>query len=609
MESKVRAAIYARVSTEEQLLGSGLEVQVQACRRFATQRDYEVVEVFADEGVSGAQGLENREALERLFMAARERRFSVVIFHEMDRIARDLIVGMGILAKAAEAGIRLVEATSGASFDGAGALQHLVKVWAADDDRRKLLQRTKQGHIARAKSGKVSGPPPLGYDRDADSRLVINEDEAKLVRRIFSLYVDEGRGFEAIAQILNAEGVQTKRAKMNAQGKNRYRGAEHWQLSTIKCVINNPVYAGRAVYGKTHGRVRAGQEPVTDAKRPVTRKETITALKNRQFMPHEQVEIAVPPIIDEVTWERAQAVRSARFGKMAFKGGPTKYVYDLNGIVCCSACNRLMARMTMSRTRKDGSSASHSYYTCRNARCANVHRHHRMDRVNIEIMSRLVPFLANPERIRESLASQVETLKQDRTMLLGQRKQKEQHLLELDKRLQKLRDAYAAGFITLEELGADRQRLDADKAETARELAGLEARLAALEATDEERRLEQVIKMIAKMAAELDDPSFTLYALFRNRVPNAMRLLDLPTKEAVNLAPAIPDPKSPDGLAARKFLAVLHALISKVTINEEGQIAEYKLRISDPPPSRDDVTSSDGYIANRKCITSPSLTS
>ncbi len=330
--------------------------QIAECTRYAAEMGYEVHEIYRDEGISGAHRAHHRAGLDQMMTDARQGRFEFLLVHEMDRLARDLGVGLGIVGAVADFNICLAEVSTRTVFTDVGALLGLVKLWSAGEDRKKILSRTKRGHISRAKKGMVAGPPPLGYDRTAEGQLVINEVEAQLVRRLYDLYLNQGFNYDSLATLLNKEGAKTKRALMNEAGLNNYRGANRWQRSTLQCVFRNSVYKGEYVYGKTRGKLPADQE-YKGGKRPLQKAYLETALKNRAFIPHEEVRIQVPAIVDAETWERAVTLRKERYARthLRISGQDKKYPYNFDSIVRCAACGRVMMRTTIvQETKKKG---------------------------------------------------------------------------------------------------------------------------------------------------------------------------------------------------------------------------------------------------------------
>lgn len=610
---KATAAIYARVSSEAQVKGSGLDVQIAECQRYAAEMGFEVFDVYKDEGISGAHRLHHRAGLEKMKGDAERGCFKVLLVHELDRLARDITVGVHILGIVGELDVRLVEVATRSSFEDVGALTGLVKLWAAGEDRKRILQRTKKGQIERAKRGLVSGPAPLGYDRDKDGRLVINDEEATLVRRLYHLYLEEGYNFDSLADLMNKEGIKTKRARANEAGQNKYRGVHRWQRSTIQCLIRNPVYKGEYVYGKTRGRTPADKEYKPSKKRPMQKAYLETAIKNRNFIPHEQVIVPVPAIIDAGTWERAQSLKQERYRRTNLTLGASVYRYNFTSIVRCLDCGRVMTRTTIAQETKTKGTKYHPYYVCRNREngCPNWSKHHRLDLIDAAIMARVLPLLQNPELVRESLSATMSDQQHERDKLVSQRLTIERNIANLHLEVQRLRDGFAAGACSADELMADRKPRDEAIATLKRELEDLNVRIEQIGVDDLEEKLEMVVACLSQPAFQLHEPGMTLSTLFPNRVEKASRnykTSKMTVKEYLETAPGTPSLEDDDLEVAKQFLKVVQMLVKRVTVNTESQIIDFVLWIQPPPPENPDGGEAENYKANLNSITSPSAT-
>jgi len=629
-----KAAIYARVSSEQQVEKSGLDVQISECEKYARLNDYEVVGIYKDEGVSGAHGVQYRHGLDQLLTDAKAGKFDFLLVHELDRLAREMFVGMKIVAIVAECDILLIEASTGNAFADQGALLGFVKLWGAGEDRKRILQRTKRGQIERAKKGLMSGPPPLGYNKDEEGRLVIDDEEADLVRRIYDLYLNQGYHLEAIARLLNAEGVKTRRAKLNEAGKNRFRGANQWQISTLRCLFRNTIYKGTYVYGKTQGRVPAGKDYTPNPKRPLSKAYLETAVKNKKHLPHEVVEVSVPAIVEVETWDRAQALLAQRASKMKARWEGKKYTYLLDGIVYCFHCGRLMNRQTMEQPRKSGEVYVARYYKCRNREnnCPNALKNHRMDVIDTDIVSALLPFLRNPELIRDGLTASMADKTQEQEVLENKARKTEQRLADIHVELKRLREAFLAGAITAEELKADRAERDTEAEKCQEELNVTKRRLEELSVDEDRTKAELVIQRLKEISLKWQDYTHVVVEqlLFGQEVWRDKSLAPEGGFRSVDLPADHPNKELRD-----RLLEVVQNLVKRVTVDNEGTIREYTLQIQpaqapikmwsekvEPSPPQMSQAVWDAHlamyeqhnpnadhIANRKCITSPSFTS
>jgi site-specific DNA recombinase len=228
MADATSAIGYVRVSTDEQAReGVSLADQEQRIREFAAERGWELSQVFADRGVSGSIAFADRPAGGQAFATGVDR----IIVAAWDRLSRD---AADFLAVARDR--QLVSITE----DGEPPLLRDLRAVLAQEERRKIAERTKQAAVAIFHQGRYNGPRPLGYEF-VDGRLRPKQTERPTVERIYAEFV-AGRGVSEITRGLNADLVPTVRG-----------GA--WRPATVRSVLTNPAYVGEVRFS---GEVREG---------------------------------------------------------------------------------------------------------------------------------------------------------------------------------------------------------------------------------------------------------------------------------------------------------------------------------------------------------------
>lgn len=187
-----RAVVYARVSTEEQAdHGYSLSTQIDACRQYAEKHAYMVVAVERDDS-SGAKL--DREGLERVRGMALRREIDAVIVYTSDRLTRNLAHSLILREEWRQLEVELHYVNRGRLEDTAeGRLTENIESVIAEYEREKFRERAMRGRRAKAAAGRVvgDGHPHYGYGRIGKGRtmqLVIIEEQAAVVRRIFELY-------------------------------------------------------------------------------------------------------------------------------------------------------------------------------------------------------------------------------------------------------------------------------------------------------------------------------------------------------------------------------------------------------------------------------------
>jgi site-specific DNA recombinase len=230
------AAGYIRVSTEEQAAhGHGLEAQERAIRAYAESQGYELLEVFADPGVSGATRPGDRPGYGALIGRAAE--FSVLLVWKFDRLARNIVyavTSVSDLANCHNVAIRSVTEP----IDTATAMGRTifaVLAGMAEQERQAITERTWHGRREKAgQGGYAGGAAPYGYRHDKDGGLVVDAGEAPIVLRMFQRRT-AGVAYAAIARELNAAGLRTRRGKL-------------WRHGAVGYILDNPKYRGAVEY-------------------------------------------------------------------------------------------------------------------------------------------------------------------------------------------------------------------------------------------------------------------------------------------------------------------------------------------------------------------------
>lgn len=224
------AAIYARTSSLNQKYNYSIEGQVAQCWDYCRRRGWVVRYVFIDECQSG--GTVERPKFQLMLEKAKNREIDVIVFWKLDRFCRSLVDLVNIERMLRSWGVGLCSVTEYIDTTtpvGRFNFRNIASV--AELERELIGERARLGLHALARELKWPNPhPPLGYDRAEDGRLVVNAEEAELVRRIFRMYLEE----ESMAQVayqLNMEGVKTK------------KGGE-WTARAVRDVLTNELYVG-----------------------------------------------------------------------------------------------------------------------------------------------------------------------------------------------------------------------------------------------------------------------------------------------------------------------------------------------------------------------------
>lgn len=321
---KLCAAIYIRVSTDDQKKGYSPEFQLEDCKRVAIERDNCTIkdEHIFDDSKSGSN--DDRPGWKKLMAVAKRREIGVVYFWKLDRMMRSERHFYRNEEELENLGIQLRFATQNLDDPFTRAIQVAV----AAEERRKIVERTQRGRKMAARSGKwIWGPPPYGYELDPETKkLKIVPEEAKWVNTFFQWAVKERLPLTAIQRRANA-------LKVPCYGKRRRRKTElegFWHKRSIARILSNPTYTGTAYFF----RFKRGFVDLT------------TLLdKKLQCDENQWITMKVPSIITQKLFDQCQDQRR-RNREMASRN--LKHAYLFNKLVHCGKCGlKLYARVKL----------------------------------------------------------------------------------------------------------------------------------------------------------------------------------------------------------------------------------------------------------------------
>ena len=225
----MRVAAYCRVSTDKDEQLDSLNHQKEFFVEYAKRSDYELVRLYADEGISGTS-LKKREEFKRLLRDAELGLFDMVVVKDISRFARNTVDALQSIRKLKSMGICTLFLT--ANMDSMGDSEFILTLFSAmaQEESSNLSKRVKWGKRINAEKGRV--PQRIfGYDRIDNFTLEINPTEAIVVRKIFSLYNDQGLGCRTISATLNRDRDKTK------------LGSD-WNARGVRRILVNPIYCG-----------------------------------------------------------------------------------------------------------------------------------------------------------------------------------------------------------------------------------------------------------------------------------------------------------------------------------------------------------------------------
>ena len=231
MSDRIRAALYARVSTEEQAdQGYSLAAQLQMLRDFCEVFEMDIAGEYVDDGYSGTNT--RRPAYRRMFSPDERQRWDALVVIKMDRIHRNsknFMLMIEDLSKNGQSFFSTTERIDTTTAVGRFAMDVIQRI--AQLESEQIGERVKLGmeQKARQKDGIMGFQPPYGYSI-ADGELISIPEEQIVVKRIFGSYL-ENSTLDEIASELNSSFIRT-------------RNGNQWNKYNLRNILHNPVYAG-----------------------------------------------------------------------------------------------------------------------------------------------------------------------------------------------------------------------------------------------------------------------------------------------------------------------------------------------------------------------------
>ena len=349
MKKKEKCYLYIRVSTAMQVDGYSLDAQKDRLVKFAEFQGMEIVREYCDAGKSG-KSITGRPEFQRMLQDVADDRdgVSYILVFKLSRFGRNAADVLNSLQYIQDYGVNLICVEDGIdSSKDSGKLTITVLSAVAEIERENILVQTMEGRRQKAREGKWNGgQAPFGYLLDSkNSTLIVNPEEAEIVRIIFDKFVHTDMGADSISNYLNQHGYSKK--------KLRDQEVSHFSRSTIIKILDNPVYAGKIAYGKS---VTEKVKGTRDQYRRVKQDEYLLADGLHEA------------IIDPETWEAAKAKRKVT-GVKWNKTHSLDHEHILSGILKCPVCGSGMAGTVRRRkNKKTGEYKDDFYYRCQHRR-------------------------------------------------------------------------------------------------------------------------------------------------------------------------------------------------------------------------------------------------
>jgi site-specific DNA recombinase len=491
----MKAAMYLRVSTEEQKEKQTIATQRNFGERYFAAHDMLVYGWYADDGVSGIIPVDQRPEGARLLADARAGKIDTVFVYRLDRLGRDPLLILNSINELEALGVQLCSMMENIdTASPAGRFLVTILGGVAGLERDTTMQRSIEGTNRLARSGAwLGGIVPYGYlvaGKGGDRRLIVCEklipglhlSEAEVVRMIYRMAVEEQKSCLAIADQLNTLGIpsaHTPDENEAPRGKRQATTARRWSAGHIRNMIVSPTYKGVHRYGRR-------------------------SKKQREIFERE-----VPPIVSIDLWERAQQLlHDHQF--TAARAKKTTRPYLLRGLIKCGLCG-LTYVGTASPPYKEteriyyacgGRSQPRGLYGAQGKKCPSKMVH--AIALETAVWEDIETFLRQPGDVLAQLAQQMQLQEGETERLHDELAAHQQALQALATEKDSVITLFRRGRI--DELALDRQldQIQQEEANSRGDLDGVQEELHCLQAKEDGLRYAHAL--LGRLAQQLEYP-------------------------------------------------------------------------------------------------------
>ena len=487
-------ALYERLSRDDEMQGESNSIvnQKRYLEEYAQAQGFKNIRHFTDDGYSGTNF--KRPGFQEMIAAIEAGEIDVVCVKDLSRFGRDYLkVGFYTEIMFPEKGVRFIAINN--SVDSANPMENdftpflnIMNEWYAKDTSNKIRAIFR----SRMQDGKrCSGAIPYGYKRDPEDKnhLLIEEEAAKVVRRIYQMVID-GMGSQAIANQLTADNVLIPSAylEQSEHGESRnhsYHDPCRWNCTAVSYILDKQEYMGHTVLGKTIC-------------------ENFKTKKRRKARPDELIifENTHEPIIDAETWHLVQKLRRRTRRKLA----NGSYSHRLSGLVYCADCGkRLSYSSPQSQHRPDGKTydADSSFrcptYKSMYGECTMHYiKSSTLDKLVDEAVRKIARYiLRNEQAFLEQVrvltsADQKQTQSEDKKELVNIKKR----IAELDNYIKRLYEGNASGKIPDRQFEKLMAQYDSEQQELEERVKEIEASIHEIQ--QESENGQQFVRLVQK---------------------------------------------------------------------------------------------------------------
>ncbi len=455
MENNKRAALYIRVSTDDQTEYSP-DSQIKLCRKYALDNNYEIMEnhIYKEDGISGTKA-DKRPQFQKMIANAKSKPkpFDVILVYDFSRFARnkdESVMYKTLLRKKLD--IDVISITQPLSSGKESII--LESMYEAMDEyySLNLSENVKRGKIEKASRGEHQGNAPYGYIYNKNTKMIeIDEERADIVRMIFNEWIKPETTIRSIVLKLNSMGIKT------------VRGCS-WADRSIHIILRNPVYIGYTRF-TVGGMKRNWHHPDTKI------------VKGK----HE-------PILEKEIWDKAKEKmddHDAIWTK--YKKPQVKHEHWLRGLVHCSSCGKTLVKVKVYNRA--------AYFQCAwytKGRCIDSHHILEKDLVDAILNQIKLDFT---EKLNITISENNHNDSTDELFIL------KKQLEKIKEKQKRVMVAYEDGAYELPEFKSRKTKLENEEKEVKKQIKEIE------KSEDVKLRKDNIYKLCEDAYTTLSDPN------------------------------------------------------------------------------------------------------
>lgn len=487
-----RVALYARYSSDRQNERS-ISDQVNVLIQHAAAKGWAVVGTYTDAAISGS-AMANRPGLLAALAAADRGEFDLLLAEDEDRLARNLEHLAHVANRLADIGAGIATLSTDRVQDMHVAFKGLI----AQDFIRNLSMKTKRGMASNAEKGLATGSRLYGYRSQPGGAVEIVPDQAEVIRRIFSMYVNDRMSSREIAERLNRDRIPSPAGRQ-------------WNASSIQGsrqrangVLHSEIYAGVKVYNRVEMR----------KDRQTGRKITICKPPSE----HKRIDVPHLAIIDQDLWRAAQQrLDSRQTADPSQRASLRRRPGLLSGLTKCGCCGASYTSLSQGRLvcaayREKGASA-----------CDN-NRHVSRAEIEQRVLDGLRTRLLAPDAVAAYVRAYHAAWAEQAALVEDRRRPLTRRIAEVERAIERGADALLSGATAAAVIGKKLEALEIEQAQLKAALEQLDAegappvQLHPRAAENYARKIEQLQARLAEAADSSDDADRDLIGSVRGLI-------------------------------------------------------------------------------------------